>query len=167
MAVAVLDKTATTELLDGFFDAYNRHDVDAVLAYCTDDVIWEDPTAGVLHGRRQAQNAMRNVFRAFPDMHFVRHDSTYFLSFDGTRAASGWRMTGHMRGELDPPGYAPTNRPIDISGTCLYEFRDGLISRHTIVFDMIKLGRQIDALPPSGSFMDKMAVRLQRMKARR
>ena len=167
MTVVVLDKHALSEMLDGFLDAYNRHDLDAVLAYCTDDVLWEDPTAGSLHGRHAVRSALSNVFRAFPDMKFGTDEVTYFMSFDGTRAASSWRLTGTMAGPLDPPGYAPTNGPIDIKGACLYELRDGLISHHTIVFDMIELGRQIDALPPAGSFMDKMAVRLQGLKARR
>lgn len=167
MTVVVLEKNALSELLDGFLAAYNRHDLDAVLAYCTDDVLWEDPTAGILHGRHAVRSALSNVFRAFPDMKFGADEVTYFMSFDGTRAASSWRLTGTMAGRLDPPGYAPTNGPIDIKGVCLYELRDGLISHHTIVFDMVELGRQIDALPPVGSLMDKMAVRLQGFKARR
>ncbi len=167
MAVAVLDKHAIGAMLDGFFEAYNLHDIDGVLAKCTEDIVWEDPTAGVLHGKDEIRKALGNVFRAFPDMTFGKKDKAYYLSFDGTHAASSWHLLGTMKGELDPPGYAPTHQPIEIKGVCLYELRDGLISHHTIVFDMIPLGRQMDALPPAGSLMDKMVVRLQRMKARR
>lgn len=167
MAVAVLDKHAVGAMLDGFFAAYNRHDIDGVLAHCTDDLVWEDPTAGVLHGKDEVRKALGNVFRAFPDMRFGQDDMSFFLSFDGTRAASGWHLLGTMKGPLDPPGYAPTNRPIEIKGVCLYELREGLISHHTIIFDMIPLGRQMDALPLAGSLMDKMVVRLQRIKAGR
>ena len=167
MAVAVLDKHAIDAMLEAFFDAYNLHDIDGVLGHCTEDIRWEDPTAGVLHGKRAVREALGSVFRAFPDMAFRRDELIYFMSFDATRAASSWRMTGTMAGALDPPGYGATNGPVDIKGVCLYELRDGLISHHTIVFNMIDLGRQIDALPPPGSLMDKMAVRLQRMKAGR
>jgi steroid delta-isomerase-like uncharacterized protein len=167
MAVAVLDKHAIDAMLEGFFDAYNRHDIEAVVDHCTEDIRWEDPTAGVLHGKPAVRKALGTIFRAFPDMGFAKNENVYFMSFDATRAASSWRLTGTMAGVFDPPGYAPTNGPIDIRGMCLYELRDGLISHHTIVFNMIDLGRQIDALPPQGSLMDKMSVRLQRMKAGR
>jgi steroid delta-isomerase-like uncharacterized protein len=167
MAVVTLEKQTITELLDGFFDAYNRHDLDALLGYCTEDVLWEDPTAGILHGRQPVRSALRNVFTAFPDMKFAKDEVDYFISLDGTRAASSWRLTGTMKGPLDPPGYAPTGGTVDIKGVCLYVLEDGLIAHHTIVFDMIELGRQIDALPPAGSLMDKMVVRLQNLKVRR
>lgn len=167
MAVAALEKQTLSDLLDGFLDAYNRHDIDAILGYCTEDVVWEDPTAGILHGRQRVKAALANVFQAFPDMAFARDEVSYFMSLDGTRAASAWQLTGTMNGPMNPPGYAPTGGKIDIKGVCLYELEDGLIAHHTIVFDMIQLGRQIDALPPAGSFLDKMAVRFQMLKARR
>ena len=167
MAVVALEKETISDMLYGFFDAYNRHDLDAVLAYCTEDVLWEDPTAGIVHGRQAVRSALGNVFRAFPDMKFPKDELDYFMSFDGTRAASSWRLTGTMKGPMDPPGYAPTGGTVDIKGVCLYVLEDGLIDHHTIIFDMIELGRQIDALPPAGSLMDKMAVRLQTLKARR
>lgn len=167
MAVVALEKQIVSDLLDGFFDAYNRHDVDALLGYCTEDVLWEDPTAGILHGRQPVKRALNTVFRAFPDMTFTRDEVDYFMSLDGTRAASSWRLTATMTGPLDPPGYAPTGGTVDIKGVCLYALEDGLIAHHTVVFDMIELGRQIDAIPPAGSLLDKMTVRLQIMKNRR
>ncbi len=167
MAVAALDQQAVGLLIDKLIDAYNRRDVEGVLACCTDDVYWEDPTSGAIRGKNMIRAALRTVFTAFPDLHFPKEELNYYMSFDGTRGASSWRLTGTMTGPMNPPGYAPTGHPVDIKGACLYEFRDGLISRHTIVFDMVDLGRQIGAIPAAGSLMDKLSVRLQRMKVSR
>lgn len=167
MATTVLDQHAVGQLLDDLIDAYNRHDVDGVLSCCTDDVDWQDPIAGTMRGKDTIRGALRSVFAAFPDLHFPKDELIRYLSFDGSRGASSWHLMGTMTGHLDPPGYAPTKGPVSFSGTCLYEFRDGLISRHTIVFDMVDLGRQIGALPASGGVLDKMAVFLQRLTASR
>ncbi len=49
-----------------------------------------------------------------------------------------------------------------MDGACVYEFAEGLISRHTIIFDALEFSRQVRALPRS----DRMGVLLQRLMVR-
>ena len=49
------------------------------------------------------------------------------------------------------PGFAPTGKRVRLTGACLYELRDGLISRHTVVYDGTSAMQQLGLLPVEGS----------------
>ena len=144
------------DLLDDFLDAWNKHDTDRVMSLCTEDTVWRAPSRPVFEGKAAARVHLDSLFRAFPDLHF---DYTIHAGGNEPRAATEWHLTATMEGPLDPPGFAATGKPIDIEGACLYEFEDGLISRHDVVYDGLELARQIKALPRS----DRMAVLMQRL----
>src|SRR5215208_2194535 len=61
----------TFEFLDAFADAWNRHDVDAILSAMTDDCVFE-ASAGVgvrgtvYDGQRQVRKGVEAVFEQFP-----------------------------------------------------------------------------------------------------
>ena len=87
-----------------------------------------------------------------------------------------WRMTGTFTGELEfwgkrygskPPTWAPTGRAIDIDGIDLYEFRDGLISRHTLIYDLYNFTQQIGLLPPRDREVPAVMLLAQRLIASR
>lgn len=144
------------DLLDDFLGAWNKHDVDRIMSLCTEDTAWRVPSMPVFEGKAAARAYLDSLFRAFPDLHF---DYTIHTTGKEPRAAAEWHLTATMQGPLDPPGFAATRKPIDIEGACLYEFEDGLISRHDIVYDGLELARQINALPRS----DRVAVIMQRL----
>lgn len=158
-------QTAQTEikrhidLLDDFFTGWNEHDSERVLACCTDDTVWTVSSMPTLKGKAEARAYLDMMFTAFPDLHF---DYTLHTSLDGSRAASEWRLTGTMEGPWVPPGFAATHKPVDMNGACVYEFADGLISGHAIVFDALEFSRQVRALPRN----DRIAVLLQRLMVR-
>ena len=133
------------DCIDTLFDAYNEHDVDGVVAQFTEDVIWEPDQAFPVIGRTAAGLMLRSQFRAFPDLHFPKDEIVVYTSSEG-KAASKWRMIATMTGRLYPPGYAPTGRTADCTGMCAYEFRDGLISRHTVVYDVMGFSQKLGIL---------------------
>jgi steroid delta-isomerase-like uncharacterized protein len=156
----VIATHATIEELDvrvrAFVDGWNAHDPDRVLAETSDDVIWKAPATATLVGYGPVRKDLERLFRAFPDLHL--HDLAVHVAPDGESAVATWRLTATMQGRLDPPGFSPTGRAIELVGACLYAFRDGAIARHTIVYDGIDFLRQLGALPKG----DLMAVLMQR-----
>ena len=64
------------ELLDRFADAWNRHDLDALMSMMTDDCVFEASAGPEVDGQRsEGKQAVRAayaaVFEAFPDAHWA------------------------------------------------------------------------------------------------
>jgi hypothetical protein len=74
-------------------------------------------------------------------------------------------MRGTMTGPLDPPGFAPTGRSMEVEGVDLWTMRDGRIARYRAFYDLNDLARQLAIAPPAGSRAERAMVRLQRMQA--
>lgn len=96
--------TATQQTLDTisrFNEAFNGHDVDAVMELMTDDVVFENTSPAPDGERLAGQEAVRAFWEAFftnsPRAHFVAED----LFAAGDRATFRWRYSwgyGHVRG---------------------------------------------------------------------
>ena len=66
----------TTETLHAFFDAFNRHDEQAVVSFMTEDCVFEgasgpDAWGARFIGREAAAGAFRKVWETFPDAHWA------------------------------------------------------------------------------------------------
>jgi|SRR6188472_2152933 len=72
---------------------------------------------------------MRGGWRGFPDLRFDETDRSHRTA-SGDQVAWRWRMRGMMTGPLDPPGFAPTGRAMEIEGVDLWTMRDGRIARY-------------------------------------
>jgi predicted ester cyclase len=106
------------------------------------------------------------MFRALPDVSVELIDGPY-LAVDGAGVAARLRIRGTMTGPLAPPGFAPTEAPIEFDSAEFSRLEGGLLKRHTVVFDMLGLARQIGAVPKAGTVADRIGVRLQHLTARR
>jgi ketosteroid isomerase-like protein len=91
------DDTAavTTEVLQAFADAWNRHEVDAIMAFMTPDRVFEasagpDVCGARYAGRDAVRAAFADVWATFPDAH--RGDARHFVR--GDRGVSEWIFTG-------------------------------------------------------------------------
>jgi len=145
----------------------NAHDAQGVAALCHEDVVWEDPAAQEpLRGREAVYHFHHDImFRAIPDVRIELVDGPY-LSLDGASIAVRLRMSGTMTGPLSPPGFAPTGGPIVFETAEFSHFDGGLLSRHSVVLNMLDLARQIGAVPKAGSFAERVGVWLQHIAAR-
>jgi steroid delta-isomerase-like uncharacterized protein len=145
--------------------AWNSRRPEEVTALCTDDVRWDDPlTEASEHGKPAVAAYLEEVWRTFPDLHFIWPEGP-FASFDGTKLACHWRVTGTMLGPAGP-GFAPTGRKVQADGVDLLELRDGLVCDYVGFFDARAMAQQIGVLPASGSRAERAAVVLQRLGAR-
>ena len=91
---------STTAALARFAEAFERRDVDAVMAAMTEDCVFETtaPPDGVRHrGQGDVRAALTAFFRDSPDPDFEAED----VVTSGDRAIVLWRYTwagGHVRG---------------------------------------------------------------------
>jgi ketosteroid isomerase-like protein len=89
------EQPVTFELLDAFADAWNRHDVDAIMSAMTDDCVFE-ASAGVgvkgtvYDGQRQVRKGVESVFEQFADAQWS--EPRHFIA--GNRAVTEWVFTG-------------------------------------------------------------------------
>ena len=108
------------EVLKRVLEAFNRHDLDAIMSFLTDDCVLEMPRGPAAWGRRaQGKDDVRSLlatrFEGIPDVHYG--DDRHFVS--GDRGVSEWLLTGTTR----------SGARIEVRGCDLFEFRDGKISR--------------------------------------
>ena len=107
------------QLLESFADAWNRHDVDALMAMMTEDGVFEASAGPDVNGQRhEGQQAVRAayaaVFAQFPDARWnnPRH------VVKGNRGVSEWTFTGT----------STDGRRVEVTGCDLFTFRDGKIA---------------------------------------
>jgi ketosteroid isomerase-like protein len=82
----------TREAVDRFNDAFNRHDVDAVMAAMTDDCVFENtspPDGQRYEGHDEVRAAWVEFFAASPDAHFEGED----VIVAGDRCIVQWQYT--------------------------------------------------------------------------
>jgi steroid delta-isomerase-like uncharacterized protein len=106
-------------LLDRFADAWNGHDLDALMSMMTDDCVFEASAGPEVDGERsEGQPAVRAafaaVFEAFPDAHWA--GARHFIA--GDRAVSEWTFTGTRR----------DGTRVEVNGCDLFTLRDGRIA---------------------------------------
>jgi ketosteroid isomerase-like protein len=83
------------EVLDAFADAWNRHDLEALMAFMADDPVFDSSSGteivGTHHqGRDAVREGFRRVLANFPDVHFEQLG--HFVA--GNRGVSEWIFRG-------------------------------------------------------------------------
>ena len=106
-------------LLDRFADAWNRHDLDALMSMMTDDCVFEasagpDADGQRSEGRQGVRAAFAAVFETFRDAHWG--SARHFVA--GNRGVSEWTFTGTTA----------DGRRVEVNGCDLLTFRDGKIA---------------------------------------
>jgi steroid delta-isomerase-like uncharacterized protein len=106
-------------LLQAFADAWNRHDIDALMSMMTTDCVFEASGGNAVNGERhEGQQAVRAaytaVFEQYPDAHWgnARHLVT------GGRGVSEWTFTGTLE----------SGKRVEVNGCDLFTLRDGKIA---------------------------------------
>jgi hypothetical protein len=104
LAEALTPPAVTVDQLDAFAQAWNRHDLDALMSFMTDDCVfhtWSGPEAsGTRHiGREAVRAAYRKAWADFPDAQWTRARHVVAgarglseWTFVGTRASDGQRV---------------------------------------------------------------------------
>lgn len=101
-------------------DAFNRHDLDAIMALMSDDCVFEAPRGPERWGRRfvgraEMREGLGARFTGIPDVHYG--DDAHFVAAE--RGASEWTLTGTTT----------DGRRIDVRGCDLWTFAGEKIVR--------------------------------------
>jgi steroid delta-isomerase-like uncharacterized protein len=146
-------------------EAFNAHDAERLVALMTEDVVCDHsawPTT--MRGRAQMRSFYTDyLWKAFPDLRLEPEDGP-FLHPHAPRLAMAWRAVGTHTGPIDPPGFAPTGKRMELSVREIAEFRDGRVSRLQIVADNADVMRQLGVLPAQGSRAERGIAALQRLR---
>jgi steroid delta-isomerase-like uncharacterized protein len=107
------------DLLQAFAEAWNKHDADALMAFMTEDCVFEasaDPdVCGARHvGREAVRAAYVEVWSTFPDAHWG--SARHFVH--GDRGVSEWTFTGTRTDGMQ----------VEVNGCGLFTFRHGRIA---------------------------------------
>jgi len=113
--------------------------VERLLPLFTDDVYYEDTGFGVVNrGQAELRAYVSATFAAIADMRIeVR---SRFVAADGRWGAIEWVWRG--RQIKDFPDLPATDKPFEIRGLTVVEFRDGKIRRNTDYWNLAEYKRQ-------------------------
>jgi steroid delta-isomerase-like uncharacterized protein len=157
-----LTSTQLRTTILAFLGAVNAHDVDRAVSFFTEDATWEGTgTTGPVVGRDAIRDQFRRWFDGFSDLHYPLEDVELYRAVGGDHAIAYW--TGIMTMDGPYRGFAPTGRTAKVKGICRYEFREGKIARHTLVFDEMDVTRQLGLLPAEGSVGFRLLAGMQHL----
>jgi ketosteroid isomerase-like protein len=111
---------AAAPSLQALLDAFNAHDVDAIMSFFTEDCVFEMPRGPApgglrLSGKPQVREGIQSRFDGIPDIHYG--DDRHWTC--GDRGVSEWTIRGTQA----------TGERIEVRGCDLFEFSEGKISR--------------------------------------
>lgn len=110
----------TQELLKGFLEAFNRHDLDSIMDYFTDDCVFYMPRGAKPRGDRyvgknEVRAGLAKRFEGIPDVHYGEDRHWAGADF----GVSEWTLTGTY----------VSGQQVEVRGIDLLEFNQGKITR--------------------------------------
>ncbi|HKR04378.1 MAG TPA: nuclear transport factor 2 family protein [Bacteroidia bacterium] len=112
----------TAETLKQILEAFNRHDLDAIMEFFSDDCSFDFPRGPESWGQRftgkaQVREALAGRFKGIPDVHYG--EDRHWVSAGGDKGVSEWTLTGTTTSGLS----------VKVRGCDLWEFRNGKVTR--------------------------------------
>jgi steroid delta-isomerase-like uncharacterized protein len=135
---------ALEQAIERYNQAWNDHDLDAIMAMHAPDMVFENHTAGESAQGEEVRGHIGSIFESWPDIAFQGR-RTYVR--DGL-VVQEWTATAThantmRRGDLVAE---PTGKRIEWKGLDVIPFEDGLIKRKTVYSDSVSILRQLGLL---------------------
>lgn len=128
---STLKMTITVDTLKQVLDAFNRHDLDAIMEFFTEDCFFDSPRGNEYFGQRfigkaQVREGLAKRFTGIPDVHYG--DDIHWLSADGTKGVSEWTLTGTTTSGVK----------LKVRGCDLWEFQNGKITKKNSFWKIVE-----------------------------
>ncbi|HEV7769758.1 MAG TPA: nuclear transport factor 2 family protein [Solirubrobacterales bacterium] len=137
-------EAALTETIGRYNDAWNAHDLDAIMAMHAPDMVFENHTAGESASGEEVRGHIGAIFETWPDIAFA----TRRLYVREGLVVQEWTATAThakemRRGKLTA---APTGRRIEWDGLDVIPFESGLVKRKDVYSDSVSILSQLGLL---------------------
>ena len=138
-AAATLERTIAR-----YNDAWNAHDLDAIMAMHAPDMVFENHTAGESAEGDDVRRHIGAIFGTWPDIEFA----TRRLYLREGLVVQEWtaratHVSVMRRGDLVAE---PTGRTVEWVGIDVIPFEDGLVKRKDVYSDSVSILRQVGLL---------------------
>jgi steroid delta-isomerase-like uncharacterized protein len=135
---------ALEQAIARYNDAWNAHDLDAIMAMHAPDMVFENHTAGERAVGKEAREHIAKIFHTWPDIEF----STRRLYVRDGLIVQEWTATAThanrmQRGELVAE---PTGHELSWNGMDIIPFEDGLVKRKDVYSDSVSILRQLELI---------------------
>jgi steroid delta-isomerase-like uncharacterized protein len=122
------------KVIAAYGEAWNRHDIEAILAMHTEDSVFENYTSGgQAVGRAAIREILKAVFSAFPD---IRFDARRTYVRDGL-VTQEWTASATLAIPYTSGGITvqPTGKRVSWNGVDVIPFTGNLITRKDVYVD--------------------------------
>jgi steroid delta-isomerase-like uncharacterized protein len=125
-------------------EAWNAHDLDAIMALHAPDMVFENHTAGEAAEGDAVREHIGSIFETWPDINF---ETRRLYVRDGL-VVQEWTATAThantmRRGELEAE---PSGERVQWRGVDVIPFEDGLVKRKDVYSDSVSILRQVGLL---------------------
>jgi steroid delta-isomerase-like uncharacterized protein len=137
-------EAALREAIDRYNDAWNAHDLDAIVAMHAPDMVFENHTAGESATGAEVRDHIGSIFATWPDIEFTTrrlYVREGVVVQEWTAAAT--HAKAMRRGDLTAE---PTGRRVEWEGIDSIPFEGGLVKRKDVYSDSVSILRQVGLL---------------------
>ena len=138
-AAAVLEETIAR-----YNEAWNAHDLDAIVSMHAPEMVFENHTAGERAEGEAAREHIGGIFETWPDIAFA----TRRLYVRDGLVVQEWTATATHASEMRRGDLvaAPTGKKISWDGLDVIPFERGLVKRKDVYSDSVSILRQLGLL---------------------
>jgi steroid delta-isomerase-like uncharacterized protein len=135
---------ALSEAIGRYNEAWNAHDVEAIVAMHAPDMVFANHTAGESASGEEVRAHIAAIFASWPDLRF---ETRRLYVREGLVVqewtASATHTETMRRGDLEAP---PTGRRVSWDGIDSIPFENGLVKRKDVYSDSVSILRQVGLL---------------------
>jgi steroid delta-isomerase-like uncharacterized protein len=132
------------ETIGRYNEAWNAHDLDAIMEMHAPDMVFENHTAGESAQGEEVREHIGSIFETWPDIKF---ETRRLYVGDGVVTqewtASATHTNTMRRGDLVAE---PSGNRIEWRGIDVIPFEDGLVKRKDVYSDSVSILRQVGLL---------------------
>jgi steroid delta-isomerase-like uncharacterized protein len=132
------------EAIGRYNEAWNDHDLDAIMSMHAPDMVFENHTAGESAQGEAVREHIGSIFQTWPDIRFetrrvYAREGVVTQEWTATATHSNTMRRGNLVAE-------PTGKTVEWRGVDVIPFEEGLITRKDVYSDSVSILRQVGLL---------------------